>query len=453
VVAGKEQAVLVQLFERRSLTYTPANTPANRVEMGNVGQHYFAWRYQPLSNDECRQGMPQPQTPESLAVFPQDFSQAAASYLVSGPVPMGGPGNVSHYTTGLNSIGGNLAITQDGTLGVFAAAGQGLVALRLSEDPAQTCEAWRYNPPGSLFYGEPLLYNGLAIIGDTTGTLHAVRLSDGAPVWTSKQPHQVYSVGTPITDGTNLYFAGATDESVSQMYGPSSGHLYAVRLSDGGLVWESPNIYGARGKLTFGFDGNLFFGAWDTQIYAYTRQGNPVPGWPSPGVGIISSGPSTITSFSFANDRLYVSNGGLYALDRSGQIVDSFFPINTSVATLPTIVGDMVYIGLEVYSDEKTPEGTLTYHQVLEVKALNANNFKDERFTFHTDFPPGSYALTVLDGYIYFGAAERFFQVRADGSGFNRQMFLAGDGIGGTPIVRNGKVYVLAGDGNLYIVR
>jgi outer membrane protein assembly factor BamB len=325
--------------------------------------------------------------------------------------------------------------------------------LRLNDYPAKICEAWRYNPPGSRFYSDPLLYNGLAIVSDGEGKLHAVRLTDGTAAWTSKQPHQLYSLGTPITDGKNLYFASSTDEVVSPMYGPTSGHLYAVRLSDGGLVWQSPDIEGARGKVIFGFDGNLFFGAWDTQIYAYTRQGNPVPGWPSPGVGIISSGPSTITSFSFANDRLYVSNGGLYALDRSGQIVDSFFPINTSVATLPTIVGDMVYIGLEVYSDEKTPEGTLTYHQVLEVKALNANNFKDERFTFHTDFPPGSYALTVLDGYIYFGAAERFFQVRADGSGFNRQMFLAGDGIGGTPIVRNGKVYVLAGDGNLYIVR
>lgn len=45
IVAGAEQDVLVQLFERRTLTYTPANPPAFRVEMGNVGQHYFLWRY------------------------------------------------------------------------------------------------------------------------------------------------------------------------------------------------------------------------------------------------------------------------------------------------------------------------------------------------------------------------------------------------------------------------
>ncbi len=457
VVAGKEQAVLVQLFERRTLTYTPANTPANRVEMGNVGQHYFAWRYQPLTHEGCRQGMPQPTTPVSPERFPQDFSQPAAPYLASGPVPEGGPGNVFHYTTGLNATGQNLAISQDGTLAVFGAAKQGLVALRLTDDPAQTCEAWRYNPPGSAFYGEPLLYNGLAIVGDTTGTLHAVRLSDGAPVWTSKQPHQVYSIATPITDGPNLYFAGATDEIVSSMYGPSSGHVYAVRLSDGGLVWESPNIYGARGKVIFGFEGNLFFGAWDNAIYAYTREGHPVTDWSTKSIGIIASGPTSTDAFSFANNRLYVSNGLLFALDRTGQIVDTYRPSSTSISnrgvTLPTVVGDTVYVGVEVYTDDKTPEGVRINHQVLEVRALNANNFKDEKFTFHTDFSPGSYALTVLDGYIYFGASERFFQVRADSSGFNRQMFLAGDNIGGVPVVRNGRVYVIAGDGNFYIVR
>lgn len=47
-VSGKSQAVLVQLFERRSLTFNPANPTALQVEMGNVGRHYFQWRYAKL---------------------------------------------------------------------------------------------------------------------------------------------------------------------------------------------------------------------------------------------------------------------------------------------------------------------------------------------------------------------------------------------------------------------
>jgi hypothetical protein len=49
VVAGVEQDVLVQVFERRVLTYTPANPNGYKVEMGNVGQHYREWRKAVLS--------------------------------------------------------------------------------------------------------------------------------------------------------------------------------------------------------------------------------------------------------------------------------------------------------------------------------------------------------------------------------------------------------------------
>jgi len=44
-VGGKEVPVLFQVFERRVLTYTPSNPDAFKVEMGNVGQHYYQWRY------------------------------------------------------------------------------------------------------------------------------------------------------------------------------------------------------------------------------------------------------------------------------------------------------------------------------------------------------------------------------------------------------------------------
>jgi len=44
-VGGVERPILFQAFERRVLTYNPANDAAFRVEMGNVGQHYHQWRY------------------------------------------------------------------------------------------------------------------------------------------------------------------------------------------------------------------------------------------------------------------------------------------------------------------------------------------------------------------------------------------------------------------------
>ncbi|HUZ03363.1 MAG TPA: hypothetical protein VMU89_23715, partial [Thermomicrobiaceae bacterium] len=45
LVGGVSRQVLVQVFERRVLTYTPANPSGWQVEAGNVGQHYYTWRY------------------------------------------------------------------------------------------------------------------------------------------------------------------------------------------------------------------------------------------------------------------------------------------------------------------------------------------------------------------------------------------------------------------------
>ncbi len=44
-VDGQPKQVMVQVFERRVLTYTSSNPDAFKVEMGNIGQHYYQWRY------------------------------------------------------------------------------------------------------------------------------------------------------------------------------------------------------------------------------------------------------------------------------------------------------------------------------------------------------------------------------------------------------------------------
>ncbi len=43
--------MLLQCFERRCLTYTPGNEPGWQVEAGNVGQHYYAWRYEQVAEN------------------------------------------------------------------------------------------------------------------------------------------------------------------------------------------------------------------------------------------------------------------------------------------------------------------------------------------------------------------------------------------------------------------
>ncbi len=45
-IAGQPNSdVLIQPYERRVLTYVPSLPAAYRVQMGNIGQHYYDWRY------------------------------------------------------------------------------------------------------------------------------------------------------------------------------------------------------------------------------------------------------------------------------------------------------------------------------------------------------------------------------------------------------------------------
>lgn len=76
---GVSRPVLVQLFERRALTYTPSNPDPYKVEMGNVGQHYYRWRY--IENA--------PAAPTPTAVAPTPPPTATPIVPPSGPAPYG----------------------------------------------------------------------------------------------------------------------------------------------------------------------------------------------------------------------------------------------------------------------------------------------------------------------------------------------------------------------------
>jgi hypothetical protein len=87
-VGGTPTAVMVQLFERRVLSYTPTNPAGFRVEMGNIGLHYFQYRY--LSPDA-------PLVPATVAPVPPTnakSSKPAAPPRVSATPTITGAGPV-----------------------------------------------------------------------------------------------------------------------------------------------------------------------------------------------------------------------------------------------------------------------------------------------------------------------------------------------------------------------
>ncbi len=65
-VGGQVKRVLVQLFERRVLTYTDSNSDPFRIEWGNIGQHYQTW------NDAGTAPAPCPDSPAGTYIYVAD---------------------------------------------------------------------------------------------------------------------------------------------------------------------------------------------------------------------------------------------------------------------------------------------------------------------------------------------------------------------------------------------
>ena len=75
-------AYLIQLYQRRVLTYIPDYTPEWQVQMGNVGQHYYQWRYTPVP------ATPTPPPPTPVPGADDTFVHAVGSNLYYGGKPV-----------------------------------------------------------------------------------------------------------------------------------------------------------------------------------------------------------------------------------------------------------------------------------------------------------------------------------------------------------------------------
>ena len=91
-IAGKQEDVLIQLFERRVLTYQPDAAPEWRVQMGNIGAHYYDWRYKEAGQRNFANAtvtpvkvaagdLGSPENPIKMAFIP---SASSATILASG---------------------------------------------------------------------------------------------------------------------------------------------------------------------------------------------------------------------------------------------------------------------------------------------------------------------------------------------------------------------------------
>jgi len=102
LIGGVPRTVFIQAFERRVLTYTPGNPVGFAVEFGNIGQHYYQWRYAmptaplappfPTAPPVPPMAPPATPTPVSVIILPQPALHPVAPLPTALPslAPAGG---------------------------------------------------------------------------------------------------------------------------------------------------------------------------------------------------------------------------------------------------------------------------------------------------------------------------------------------------------------------------
>jgi outer membrane protein assembly factor BamB len=152
---------------------------------------------------------------------------------------------------------------------------------------------WQYDT-GWTIASSAAIYGETVIVGDASGTVRALRVTDGSVAWEFRSGGPVYS--TPDVGGGRVVF-GSTDGAVYALdaatgkpawkakmerpvvacpriadgivfIGSSDGVFRAFDLTTGRSVWSYQSVEGFVETRPLVADGKVVFGAWDGRLYA-----------------------------------------------------------------------------------------------------------------------------------------------------------------------------------------
>jgi hypothetical protein len=312
-IGPNEHDVLVQLYERRVLTYVPDNPAGYKVEMGNVGQHYFQWRYPHLGQPWAA---PDPSMPLLYAT-----NGVGSDHL-----------EVWQYLTT-----GSVQITGNPIRPSYVAGESVAFSYRRSYDPTQSCllvDSRRGDGQHRQIYQQPILPVGYSDSFQNTCLPDRLTYSDGTqppPGMPGQGTQKANDYNPSISpDGTKLVFVSDRDGAPQLYLMTANGNSYPQRLNMDGcltqvptwspdgrtLYWEQQCSGGKyalmKGDLQYADEGASWASATLTNIRALTDQGsdNRFPRVAPDGKRI------AFTSYRDGNAEIYLMNADGSAVTR-----------------------------------------------------------------------------------------------------------------------------------------
>lgn len=250
---------------------------------------------------------------------------------------------------------------------VYVSYNTGVMALRLSDGAL----VWRYPEEADAqltFYAPPSRNGDELIVGDFAQTLHAISLANGTPRWTFSDTNGRFVAGALVVD--DLVLAPNTDHTLYALdlqgglrwkfqteqalwakpvsdgeliyQAAMDHHVYALRLSDGSLVWKSGLNGAAMFSPALSEDGMLFVGSLAKEMVALETSGGAVQ-WRYNTKGPIWSQPL------LHNDTLYFGDmeGWVYALDSKTGSARWQMQLTGPVLSAPVVIEENIVLATE----------------------------------------------------------------------------------------------------------
>jgi outer membrane protein assembly factor BamB len=179
---------------------------------------------------------------------------------------------------------------------------------------------------GTLLEFPAVVSDGVAYIGNATGTLHALSMANGSVIWERRTPHGKMA-SSPAVWGDALVAHGMDGDV--RVLRRSDGRVLA-RVQVGAPIESSPIVR----------DGVDYFGSWNGEVEALDLRTRRV-------LWRYRSGCKITSSAAISGGTLYIGDycGRLLALSRTTGRLRWAAPVNGRIYGTPAVAGGRIFVG------------------------------------------------------------------------------------------------------------
>jgi outer membrane protein assembly factor BamB len=243
---------------------------------------------------------------------------AAASTVISSPAVVNGIvyfGSDDHYIYAVDAISGNLKWKYQTTQNVDSnpAVSNGVVYIGCADGNLYALDAiagnlkWKYYTGSPIVESSVVVSNNVIFIGNRGGYLSAINADNGQLKWIFSADGISLEQSRPLINNGVIYLASWYNVKDFKQ----AGSLYAIKESDGSLIWKGLNGQGFTSGPVYA-DGKIFINSDDRNMYAVdATTGMEI--WKK---SIVANGAVP----TVANGKVFAGGGGsnaFYVLDAS----------------------------------------------------------------------------------------------------------------------------------------